>query len=218
MKKFTSKGVPVFPPAESVYDKKYYFAGHKEFRSKSPKVCQSNEPLANDIGSSVELTPKEVKTSVTKKTPLIRLYSVDETKPSLSLIQKFTRASESRFSFAKSITQSDSVALNESELEETLYKAARQELLNKNSNTNAGKESYNIEEDEEFVFDQNWINKLVENDIDSVDSSTQIKKSPCKVKAAFDGNVFKFYSYVLEDIKETKEPVKSTSENSQKNN
>ena len=173
MKPFAPKGNPIFPPPETIYSRSYYFAEHKGFKSQSPQIHSKKELLEESNDSS--LTPKETRLSPETKIPLLRLHSVDEIKTS-NLTQKFTRASRSRFSFAKSTEESELEIPSEAkfDLEETFYKAAKQEL---------------IKYSEDIAMDHTWINKLIEND-----NSSSTENSPHKVKAAFDGNNFEFYS------------------------
>jgi hypothetical protein len=173
MKSFAPKGSSIFPSPETIYNRSYYFAGHKGFKSQSPQINPRKELLEENNDSALALTPKEARLPIEAKIPLLRLYSVDEIKPS-NLTQKFTRASESRFSFAKPTEESKATTEVKFDLEETLYKAAKQELVKHN---------------EDIIIDHAWINKLIEND-----NNSSAENSPHKVKAAFDGNSFELYS------------------------
>eukprot|EP00826_Nyctotherus_ovalis_P014518 TRINITY_DN14053_c0_g7_i1.p1 TRINITY_DN14053_c0_g7~~TRINITY_DN14053_c0_g7_i1.p1 ORF type:complete len:222 (-),score=55.47 TRINITY_DN14053_c0_g7_i1:153-818(-) len=165
---FAPKGEPVFPPPETIYGKSYYFATHKGF--KSPQLS----PAKKTPTSSLSLTPKKARTTPSAKAPLLQPHLAE----GRSLAQRLTRANESRFEFAKAGTEME--AANEGfDNEEALYEVAKEELIGSSLNQ--------LEED--IVVDSNWLNNLTESE-----SNGTKQNSPHKVKAAFDGNSFEFYS------------------------
>lgn len=163
------EGEPVFPPPEAIYGKSYYFAAHKAF--KSPQIS----PIKKTPNSSLSLTPKDSRSTPETKIPLLRLHPAE----SRTLAQRLTRASESRFEFAKAGTGTEA-ASGGFECEEALYEVAKEELIENSLNKL------------DVVIDQNWLNNLIENE-----GNDAGQNSPHKVKAAFDGNSFEFYSFLI---------------------